>query len=265
MFLYWITMILCHEIITVSAATRNQIRSWPFIQDKITVIHNGIDKEAGFARKNARLEFTRANESVKKAIEGVPESNLIWIGTVAELHPIKGHEYAIRAIHECIHELKRSRPSHKIIYTILGDGEKRVELQKLIIELGLVGNVFLMGHVDGAAQFVKAFDIFLLASLSEGLCYVLLEAGAASLPVITTAVGGIPEIISDMESGILVQPRNSRELAHAALFMAEHPDDSKKYGAALKHTIMTKFSLDEMTAKTAKIYSNVLNEQLGQQ
>jgi glycosyltransferase involved in cell wall biosynthesis len=138
----------------------------------------------------------------------------------------------------------------------MGTGRDREKLQGLISELGLEGNVFLLGHVDGASQYMKAFDIFMLASLSEGLAYVLIEAGAASLPVVATAVGGIPEVIDDMGSGILVQPRNARELSHALLFMVEHPDDRKKYGAALKEKVSQKFSLEEMAAKTADVYTD---------
>ncbi len=254
-FLYWVAMVLCHRTIVVSEGAKRQVHSWPLIKEKLVVIHNGIDKETGFARKNARLELTRMNEAVKKASESVSESNLIWIGTVAELHPIKGYEYAIKAVAECVAELKRANPAKKIIYTILGTGEERERLISLIAELGLQDNVILMGHVDGAAQFVKAFDIFLLGSLSEGLAYVLLEAGAAAVPVVATAVGGIPEVVTDMSSGILVQPRNSKELAHALLFMVEHPDDRKKYAATLKEKITKEFSLDEMATKTASAYA----------
>ncbi len=255
MFLYWIMMILAHKVIAVSEAARRQVISWPFIKDKISVIYNGVSTETGFARKNARLELTRSHESLKKAVDSVSESNLIWIGTVAELHPIKGYEYAIQAVHECIAELRRTHPGKKVIYTILGNGEERERLEKLASSLGLGDHVFFLGHVDGASQFVRAFDIFLLGSLSEGLAYVLLEAGAASLPVVATAVGGIPEVVMDMESGILVQPKEPRELSHALLFMTEHPDDRKKYGLALKEKVTKKFSLDEMVRKTAEAYT----------
>ncbi|MDB5239178.1 MAG: hypothetical protein JWO00_513 [Candidatus Parcubacteria bacterium] len=253
-FLYWITMILSHKTIIVSNGAKNQVHAFPFIRSKIIVIHNGTETETGYARKNARLELTRMNAELKKATDGVSESNLIWIGTIAELHPVKGYEYAIRAVHECIQELKRTNPTKRIAYTILGSGEERELLRDLVIELGLSEHVFFLGHVDGAAQFVKAFDIFLLASLSEGLGYVLIEAGAGSVPIVATAVGGIPEVVSDMESGILVQPRNSRELAHGLLFLVEHPEERRDYGAALKKKVAAEFSLVEMIKKTSEVY-----------
>lgn len=94
----------------------------------------------------------------------------------------------------------------------------------------------------------------MLASLSEGLAYVLIEAGAASLPVVATAVGGIPEVIGDMDSGILVRSKSSKELGHALLFMVEHPTDRKKFGTALRERVLKDFSLEKMIANIEKVY-----------
>ncbi len=256
MFLYWVTMALSHETVAVSHAAKRQVAGWPLVGKKIRVIHNGISRETVFSRSNARLELVRMSPDLKKAVDSVSESNLIWIGTVAELHHIKGYAYALRAIADCIESLKRNNPGKRVIYTIFGAGEERERLQALVSGLGLADSVFFMGHVPGAAEYVSAFDIFLLASLSEGLAYVLLEAGASAVPVVATAVGGIPEVVDDMGSGILVQPKNARELAHALLFMVEHPADRKRYGLALKEKISKQFSVEEMVNKTEEAYLN---------
>ncbi|MFA6432792.1 MAG: glycosyltransferase [Candidatus Paceibacterota bacterium] len=253
-FLYWITMVLSHRVMVVSEAARRQIKNWPWIQDKITVVHNGIDKETGFSRTNARLELVRLNPALKKAVDGVPESQLVWIGTIAELHHVKGHEYALRAVASCLESLKSSDPKKQVVYTIMGDGEERERLETLIRNLHLEGKVFLMGHVTGAAQYVKAFDICLLASLSEALSYTLLEAGASSVAVVASAVGGIPEVVSDGVSGVLVQPKNHRDLTHALLFMIEHPEERHKYGTALKEKVSRDFSLEKMMDGVKRVY-----------
>jgi glycosyltransferase involved in cell wall biosynthesis len=137
----------------------------------------------------------------------------------------------------------------------MGEGEERERLETLIKNLHLGGKVFLMGHVPNAAQYIKAFDIFLLASLSEGLSFVLLEAGASSAGVIATAAGGIPEIVTDGASGVLVQPKNHRELTHAISFMIEHPEERQRYGAALKDKVTKEFSLEKMTSAVIKSYT----------
>jgi glycosyltransferase involved in cell wall biosynthesis len=111
-----------------------------------------------------------------------------------------------------------------------------------------------MGRVDGAAQYIKAFDILVLASLSESLGYVLIEAGFAGVPVVATAVGGIPEVVDDMRSGILVQPKNARDLAHAISFVIEHPREAREYGARLHDKARAEFSVDTMLAETEKVY-----------
>lgn len=253
-FLYWLTMVFSHEVIVVSEAARDQVRHWPLIQEKITVIKNGVASVVGYSRANARLELARMNETLRKAVEGRSESSLVWIGTVAELHHIKGHRYAIRAAADCIDAFESANPQKKVIYTIISEGEERQVLQKMIDDLKLSDRIILMGRIDNAAQYIKAFDIFLLASLSEALGYVLLEAGAAALPVVATAVGGIPEIIDDMSSGILVQPRNSRDLAHALSFVIEHPKEAREYGSRLREKVLREFSVEKMIEETRKVY-----------
>ncbi len=242
---------MSHQTIIVSEAARQQVRNWPWIQGKLVVIHNGIARETGFSRANARLELMRMKPELKKALEGSSESNTILIGTIAELHRIKGHEYAIRAVADCV----RSFNTHKkIVYAIVSEGEERPRLEALIKELGMEKHILLLGHIDAAAHYVNAFDIFLLASLSEGLGYVLLEAGAAAVPVVSTTVGGIPEIVDDMKSGVLVQPKNSRELAHAISFLIEHPDERRAYGSALREKVLKDFSLEKMVKETEGVY-----------
>ncbi|HEX7724650.1 MAG TPA: glycosyltransferase [Candidatus Paceibacterota bacterium] len=254
-FLYWVTIMLSHEVMVVSEAARAQVRYWPLIQKKLSVVHNGVPSIVGFSRANARLELTRMNEAVRKAAEGRSESNLIWLGTIAELHHIKGHEYAIRAVASCIDMYERANPSKKIIYTIMSDGEERQKLQTLINELTVQDRIILMGRVPDAAQYIKAFDVFVLASLSEALGYVLIESGMAGVPVVATAVGGIPEVIDDMYSGILVQPKNIRELTHAVSFVLEHPKEAREYGAHLKESTQKRFSLPTMLERIQTVYT----------
>ncbi len=248
---YWLAILACDQTIAVSEAVRQQTRNWPWIKGRLTVIHNGIAHETGFSKANARLELTRLKPELKRALEGASESAAFLVGTIAELHPIKGYAYAIRAIADCVRSFNTRK---KILYAIIGEGTERPHLEALIKELGMEKHILLLGHVDGAAQYANAFDAFLLASLSEGLGYVLLEAGAAGVPVVATAVGGIPEIIDDMSSGILVRPRDHRELAHAIAFMIEHPDERRAYGAALREKVLRDFSLEKMVRETEGVY-----------
>ncbi len=253
-FLYWITLILSHETIAVSHAVKSQMINWPFVYKKISVVHNGVSPVVGYSKISARLELTRKFGRLGGIVAALDPKNLFWIGTVAELHHIKGHEHAIRGVHGLITSLKAKGSHKQIIYTVIGAGEEREKLEHLIKELGLENNIFLLGHLDQAPIYIKAFDIFLLASLSEGLAFVLLEAGLASLPVIATTVGGIPEVIDDMKSGILIQSKKASEITHALEFLIEHKNVRKEYGEHLHAKVLNDFSVTKMLESTKEVF-----------
>lgn len=246
---YWIILMLCHMTIAVSENTKNQMDGWPFIMKKITVIHNGIENKPIFSKANARYELGKIYPRFAELIKNTMPKDLVIVGSVGELHHIKGYEYALRAIKE----MKK-----KVVYCIISDGENRSNIEKDIQNLKLQDSVLLFGNIPKAYQYLKTFDIFLMPSLSEGLPYVLLEAGLANIPVVATAVGGIPEIIDDMQSGILIQPRKSREVAHAIEFYLTHKKIQKEYAIALQNKIIKEFSIEKMVGKTIEIYTKDL-------
>jgi len=172
----------------------------------------------------------------------------IVIGTIAEVHPNKGLTYLIDAMANVC----ASHPN--TISVIVGDGDLLSSINMQIRAAGLDGKVFLAGYMSEAFQYLKAFNAFILPSVKEGLPYVILEAGYASLPVISTTVGGIPEIIEDMKSGVLVQPKDSGELAHAISYIIEHPLLARQYGAALREIVMTRFGMEKMIEKITQLY-----------
>ena len=244
-FLHWLTIIFSHKTIIVSETSKNQVENWPFIQDKIKVIHNGIKIEPGFSKINAQIELTRSNPLLSNIIKS--QKDLTVIGSVGELHHIKGFNYAIEAL---------SKLDNKIIYIIIGTGEEKERLERLIKDLNLESKVFLIGFVENAYQYFKAFDIFLLSSLSEGLPYIALEAGLSSLPIISTGVGGISEIVDDMKSGILIQPKKPVEIVHALEFYIKHKKTRKEHGLALHDKVLKEFSIEKMVKETERIYLN---------
>ena len=142
----------------------------------------------------------------------------------------------------------------KFIYVIIGEGEERTALQNLIQEMHLENEVFLIGKREGASSLLRAFDIFILPSIKEGLPYVILEAGVAELPVVASAVGGIPEIIQDMKSGILVKSKHEDEIALALEFLITNPQKRAEFGERLKEYVAENFSLEKMTTETGRLY-----------
>jgi glycosyltransferase involved in cell wall biosynthesis len=234
-FLSWVTMILSHTTVLLSEKEYSQALYFPWVKNKLTLIPLGM-KPAAF------ISVDGAKQTLSKLIgmELGEYNRKTVIGTIAELHPNKGLPYLLNAMSL----VAEQQPN--VICVVIGDGEDKAALHMQIKELKLEKCVYLPGYLDNASEYLKAINIFVLPSVKEGLPYVILEAGSASLPVVATTVGGIPEIIEDMKSGILIQPRNARELSHALSFMIEHPEDRKKYGTALKERVATKFSMDKM-------------------
>jgi glycosyltransferase involved in cell wall biosynthesis len=128
-------------------------------------------------------------------------------------------------------------------------------LERDIITLGLSQHVFLAGQLDTAAQYLPAFDMFCLPSVKEGLPYVLLEAGLASLPVVATKVGGVGEIVTNNSTGLLVPANNITALAQALNELLGDVEKRKNFGSQLKLHVEQHFSLAHMLAKTLEIYA----------
>jgi glycosyltransferase involved in cell wall biosynthesis len=223
----------------------SQTQRFPGAKEKLALVLPGMEQPIFMSIDGARQFLAKSAN-----IDLVELKKYIIIGTIAELHPNKGLEYLIGAMEQVC----KDHPN--ILCIIMGDGEDKSYLSALISEHKLENNIKLLGYVPEAVHYLKALNIFLLPSRKEGLPYVLLEAGFASLPVIATTVGGIPEIIEDMKSGVLVQPKNSRELAHSISFMIEHPQMRRQYGTALRESVMQKFSLEKMVAGTEALYDN---------
>ena len=243
-FFSWLTAVLCHKVIVISRREYDQARAFPYVKEKIVLIPLGL-------RPAALMSVDGAKQFLGKLIDtDVVEFNKkSSIGTIAELHPNKGLPYLIEAI-----SLVAGKYPHAICI-VIGDGQDKAALGALIKENKLEQRVFLVGQVENASDYLKAFNVFVLPSVKEGLPYTLLEAGAASLPVVATTVGGIPELVEDMKSGILVQPKNARELAHALSFMIEHPDERRSYGAALREKVLKDYSMEKMIASIEDVCS----------
>lgn len=243
-FLSWFTVMLSHETIAVSDAIKNDTKNWPLVGKKITVIKNGIIEPDFFDKETALKNlFDRAGITL-------PASALI-IGTVAELHKNKGLQYAIEAFS------KISSKKQDVYYFILGDGEEKERLNALVEHYNLQGRVFLLGFVEDAPRFLKAFDIFLLPSITEALGLAILEAGAAGLPVIASNVGGIPEIITNEETGVLVPSRNTEAIYMAINCLTESPALRKLLGEALHSKVVQRFSFERSLEETFMLYEKI--------
>ena len=258
-FFSWLTAFFCTETITLSEKETAQARMLPFVRHKIQHISLGITPPIFYGRVNAL-------DVIEKHLEGylpkkypveyahIQSKSLALqkrpvVGTIAELHRNKGQTYLIRAFRE----IKNKIPNVALV--MIGSGELEAELFALIKEYDLLNTVYLAGYVDQASQYLKGFTLFTLPSLKEGLPYTIFEAAYAGVPVIATNVGGIPEMIEDMKSGVLVQPKKATEIAHAITFMLEHHDTDRAYASALRQRVDAVFPVKKMYTDTFALYN----------
>jgi glycosyltransferase involved in cell wall biosynthesis len=249
-FLHWVTIMLAHVTIAVSERTSDQIKKIPLAAKKIITIHNGVGETMHFPKHEARKILMDMHPKLREVASKYPDA--FWIGTISELHKNKGLDYMLGALAEIINIYPRT------FFVCLGNGEMKDELEKQIEEL-CPDNAFLLGFVPEAQQYLKAFDTFTLTSRTEGFPYAILEAGQVGLPIIASHVGGIPEIITDMQSGILTQPRRAQDIAHAVIYLLDNPEKRVEYGRNIQEIVSTKFSLETMVQRTIELYKKVIH------
>jgi glycosyltransferase involved in cell wall biosynthesis len=241
--LSWITALFSHYVIVLSSREHLQAHQMPFVHKKIVLIPNGITPPPFMPKEEARTLFiNRAN---------IPASDSrLYIGTISELHPNKGLLFALEAMHALIIE------KVNLHFFIIGEGEQRTALETKIKQYDLSARVTLLGSIDMAAQYLKAFDMFLLSSLKEGLPYVLLEAAIAEIPIIATEVGGIPEMTND--KAILIPAQDSQAITKAIKELAKDPSRHAKQATELKAYIESHYAVDNMLNSTRKLYQDTV-------
>jgi glycosyltransferase involved in cell wall biosynthesis len=176
------------------------------------------------------------------------------VGVVARLDLQKGFEYLLRAARE----LCQMFPSLKIV--IAGEGPDRNAIEEMIEQYGLQSNVVLAGQQSNMPAVYAAMDIFVLPSLNEGLPMTVLEAMAASKPVIATRVGAIPSVIKDSENGLLVAPKDPEGLQNAIASLLNDPERRRRLGDQAHAWVSQNYTSEAMALKYREMYEEVLGK-----
>ncbi len=196
--------------------------------EKIKTIANGIDVQA-FEHAQPLPVLNVTNEKV--------------IGMVARLDLQKGFEYLLRAVRE----LCNTFAGLKVV--IVGEGPDRQAIEEMVKEYGLQSNVVLAGQQSDMPAVYAAMDIFVLPSLNEGLPMTILEAMAASRPVVATRVGAIPKVIYDGENGLLVNPRDTEGLRNAIASLLSDPERCRRMGEKAHDWVSRNYTSEAMALK----------------
>jgi glycosyltransferase involved in cell wall biosynthesis len=226
-----------NKIIVLSEEEKSTgIQTLKIKEEKFSIIPVGIKKQTNILD---RFSATKKINSILKK-EVLKEDDFVY-GTIANFYKTKDIPNLIEAFN-----IKKERLNNfKCI--LIGEGEEKEKIETLIKKYNLENNIFLTGFVENAETLLKAFDVFVLPSVKEGMPYTILEAKEHIIPIIATKVGSIPKIIEDKKTGLLVDPNNAQELAKALKYAFENRDEIKKMAQI---NLTQSLSKEEMIEKT---------------
>jgi glycosyltransferase involved in cell wall biosynthesis len=229
-------------VVAVSDAVRDDVLRHERIDPaRVRVIRNGVVMPP---------PMPAAERAAIRAGWGFGPHELV-VGSVANYKPRKGLELLLRVAAG----LRRKAPSMRLV--LVGEGELRPALEALIAELGLGDIVRLHGRELDATRLYGAFDILAHASESEGGPNAVIEAAAASLPIVATRAGGTVEVIEDGVSGLLVPVNDEAAFGEALAGLIAEPDLRVRLGAAARDRAERVFNLEQYVARTAALYEEL--------
>lgn len=247
--LNWFLFKRISRIVGVSFAVRNDILKTNKISspDKVVTVYDGIDAK----------QFTDSNLTQKEARDrlGLPDKEAFIFGTVGRLTKIKGQTILLKAFASVCQKY----PTSWLV--LAGKGPLEIELRHLAAKLNIDKRVIFLGHRKDIPEVLRAYDVFVLPSFSEGFGMALVEAMASSIPVIASRVGSIPEILNGPEPRMLVAPSSVEELALAMeRFCGMDKVKRDEIGKALRDRVLNEFTKEKMTSAMSKEYIAVMNE-----
>lgn len=241
-----IQSLLSTTVIVVSKAVKRRFW-WIPIKNKFALIYNGVNLER-FNPSIDRMIFRREI--------GCSEDEFL-VGTIGRYHPFKGYEYFIKAAKKVSKELPKTKflivgldyhPSNKYL-TCLRNLTKKLNLEDRFI--------FMDGRED-VPQILASLDLFVLSTLEESFGRALIEAMACEKPIVAFGGGGVPEIVEDGVTGILVPPKNSEKITQAVLELLKDSEKAEKMGLSGRKRVESFFDNREKVKKIENLYLTLL-------
>jgi len=233
-----------HRQVDCFVAASNAIRAMLVAdgvpESKVVTVHEGIDVEHVLAAPPVNVHETFF----------LPHHAPV-VGNVGALVPHKGQRHLIEAAHLVVQQLPDVR------FVILGEGELREHLERLVHEHHLEKHVLLPGFRVDVLGCIKGCDLFVMSSVTEGLGTSLLDAMACSKAIVATKAGGIPEVVDDNVTGILVEPRDHHGLAAAIVKLIKDEQGRQRMATAGFERVSARFTVERMVDETAKVYARV--------
>lgn len=236
------------RIISVSEAMRDKLKIPSFCLKKVVVVYNGIvlsDPIESISEHSLKAEF------------GIGEGQFI-IGTLTRISPEKGLEYLV----EAFHQTKNEHPGIKLIIAgdIYSESDRKykVRILNLIKKFDLEKDIIMAGYRTDVADLIQVFDVSVSSSLAESFGMFILESMAMGKAVVATKVGGVPELVIDGETGVLVEPKAVASLADAISRLLIDEKKRLQMGENGKARALRCFSLESTTRQIENIYDELL-------
>ncbi len=246
------------HVIAVSDSIRRILREGGVVERRITVIPDCLpltDREAEIAgqsggplrpRQNGRRSASRSELARRFDLP----VDAPWIGNLAALVPHKDQSTLLRSVPVVLASEPKAR------FLLIGDGPLEEDLRDLAGELGIEHAVTFTGFEKNAAAWLQALDVYVQSSWGEGMGSVLLEAMACKLPIVATTAGGIPEVVENGKTALLVEPRSPEELGGAINRVLREPESAKGRAESAREDL-ERFGLSRIGDRTAEIYGRV--------
>ncbi len=230
------------RIIAISEAIRAVLLDCGVPAEKLSVVPSGVDL--------SRFDAPPAREEARRRLGLEPDK--LALGCVAALTDHKGHRFLLEAWPQIVD----AHPGARLL--LAGSGELEAELKSQVTRLGIESSVRFLGYEQDVVGLLAALDLFVLSSHLEGLCTSLMDALAAGLPIVATTAGGIPEVIENGRTGVLVPPREPQALAGAVIELLADRERMAALGSAARQA-SGRFDRSAMVEGTLSVYAEVLD------
>lgn len=226
----------CERVIVVSEAVRqNVLRESQIPEDRVTMVPSGVNCD-----------------HIRDVIPPLSAGHRPVIGTAGPLEAVKGFPFFLGAAARLL------EAGRDVEFLIAGAGPEEQNLRRLATELGIDERVTFAPNLFDFSEAIAAMDVFVLPSLQQGLGTIMLEAMALGRPVIATRVGGVYQVVTDNETGLLVPPSDSVRLAERIAELLDNPKFAQRISAAACWKVELEYSVDKMIEETTAVYNQVL-------
>jgi glycosyltransferase involved in cell wall biosynthesis len=234
--------LLPHRIVTVSEYVRQLFLARGLPADKVVTIPSGIDTE--------KFDPARCETSLRREL-GISASVPVVV-MIAILRFDKGHYYFVHAAKEVLKMVP------EVKFLIVGDGPQKENIMRYINELNINNNVLMLGLRRDIPKVLSTADLYVIPSIQEGMGQSTMEAMAMGVPVIASSVGGLPELVVDNKTGLLVPPGDISALARAIEELLSDKEKAGRLSDVARKSILRNYTIEKTVDRTLELYAEIL-------